>query len=120
MASFTVVDMITLLAAIGASSGFWAWIMKRQGTKSAQTRLLLGLAHDRIIFLGMMYIDRGWLSKDEFEDFDKYLWAPYSEFGGNGIAEKVYKDVCALPLIDPRRRKESVSVDVHVEQQGVN
>lgn len=93
--------LTTALAMFGgvvASSGFWAWIMKRDTMKSASLQLLLGLAHDRIIFLGMSYVERGWITKDEYEDFVKYLYAPYSEFGGNGLAEKVMMEVKKLPM----------------------
>lgn len=29
--------------------------------------MLIGLAHDRIVYLGMSYIDRGWITQDEYE-----------------------------------------------------
>lgn len=106
--------ILAIIASAGASSGFWTWMMKRSQKESAQTRLLLGLAHDRIIFLGMSYISRGWLSKDEFEDLEKYLWNPYSEFGGNGLAEKVWGDVKNLPLITP----QGVNTPVNVQYEG--
>lgn len=90
--------LLTMLGTIGASSGFWAFIQRKDTQKSAQTKLLLGLAHDRIVFLGMSFVDRGWISKDEYEDFVKYLYEPYSEFGGNGLAEKVMMEVSKLPI----------------------
>lgn len=89
---------ITAIASVGASSGFWAYMSSRDKVKSATIQLLLGLAHDRIIFLGMSYVERGWITKDEYEDFMKYLYTPYSEFGGNGLAEKVMNEVKQLPM----------------------
>ena len=89
---------VSVLLALGASSGFWTYMMRRDTKKDAVTTLLLGLAHDRIIFLGMQYIERGWVSEDEYEDFVKYLYTPYSEFGGNGLAEKVMGEVGCLPI----------------------
>jgi hypothetical protein len=97
--------LITAGASITASSGFWAWFSRRADKKSATTQLLLGLAHDRIIFLGMGYIKKGWISKDEYDDFMKYLYGPYSEFGGNGLAEKVMAEVSQLPFHQPRRKR---------------
>jgi len=47
--------IITSLASLAASSGFWAWFSQRSNAKSATNQLLLGLAHDRIISLGMHY-----------------------------------------------------------------
>lgn len=85
---------------IGAlsSSGMWAYLQKRSTVRSATTQLVLGLAHDRIIHLGMGYIDRGYITKDEYEDYMKYLVSPYTKFGGNGLAEKVVESVKALPI----------------------
>ena len=96
--------LVTVAASLTASSGFWAWFMRKTEKKSATTQLLLGLAHDRIIFLGMEYIKRGWLSKDEYDDFIKYLYAPYANFGGNGLAEKIKDEVTRLPLHNPNDR----------------
>lgn len=90
--------LITIAASLTASSGFWAWFMRKTDKKSATTQLLLGLAHDRIIFLGMEYLKRGWLTKDEYDDFIKYLYNPYANFGGNGLAEKIKDEVTKLPL----------------------
>lgn len=89
---------ITVVCSVIASSGFWAHIQKKDTNKSATTALLLGLAHDRIITLGLTYTERGWITKDEYEDFMKYFVTPYSEFGGNGLAERVVDDVKKLPM----------------------
>ena len=93
-----ILALITLIASVGASSGFWAYLQKRDTKKNATTRLLLGLAHDRIIFVGMSYVERGYISKDEYEDFFSYLYTPYAEFGGNGLAERVMQEVIKLPI----------------------
>lgn len=90
--------IITMITTIAASSGMWAYLQRRSDKRSASTQLLLGLAHDRIIYLGMNYINRGYLTADEYEDFYKYLCEPYSKFGGNGLAEKVMKEVAKLPI----------------------
>ncbi len=38
--------------------------------KDERTKMPLGLAHDRIITLGMEYIQRGWLTDDEFKNLN--------------------------------------------------
>lgn len=81
-----------------ASSGFWAFMQKRDKTATATKRLLLGLAYDKIISLGMGYLDRGWLTKDEFEEFYRGLYEPYSDCGGNGVAAKIVASVSELPI----------------------
>ncbi len=63
----------TILASVLASGGFWTLIQMRINKKDAKTRLLVGLAHDRIIELGMQYIERGCIYQDEYENLNNYL-----------------------------------------------
>lgn len=90
--------LINSLPAIIASSGFWAYIQKKESKKSAATKLLMGLAYDRISTLGMLYIHRGEITKDEYEEFVTYLYEPYKEAGGNGSAVRIMDAVNQLPL----------------------
>ena len=89
---------ITVICAVLASSGFWAWMTARREKKDAKTKMLLGLGHDRIVFLSMKYVERGWITQDEYEDLNKYLYMPYREMGGNGTAERLMTEVKKLPI----------------------
>lgn len=89
---------LTILGSFLASSGFWAFIQNRQERKSARTRMLLGLGHDRIISLCEKYIERGWITYSEFENLDKYLFKPYVDMGGNGTAKRMMAIVSNLPV----------------------
>jgi len=92
----------TVVAAIFASTGFWAYVTyltQMKDTKdSAESQMLKGLGHDRICCLGESYIKRGYITKDEYENLHDYLYLPYKKLGGNGTAEKIVKDVSNLPL----------------------
>lgn len=90
--------IITIVCSVLASSGFWAFIQKRSDKNSVETELLIGLGHDRIVYLGMSYIERGWLTEDEYENLHDYLYAPYAKAGGNGSAKKVMEEVETLPI----------------------
>lgn len=90
--------VVSVISATLTSSGVWAYIMARKEGKSATSRLLMGLAYDKIIWLGMAYLDKGSITKDEYEDFSKYLYEPYIELGGNGIAKRIMEEVSKLPL----------------------
>ena len=57
--------------------------------KDIKTMMLIGLAHDRIIYLGMSYIERGWITNDEYENLHDYLYKPYEQMGGNGAAKRI-------------------------------
>lgn len=63
----------------------------------------MGLAHDKIVELGIRYIEKGFVTKDEYEDLFKYFWEPYSSVGGNGSAERIIGMVKLLPLTPERR-----------------
>lgn len=59
---------------------------------------LVGLGHDRIIYLGQKYIDRGSITRVEYENIHEYLYVPYRSLGGNGVAEKILHEVDKLPI----------------------
>lgn len=90
--------LITVFSSVLASSGLWAYISKKLEKKDVKTQMLIGLGHDRIIFLGMTYLERGWISQDEYENIYDYLYVPYKLMGGNGSAERVMKEVNKLPI----------------------
>lgn len=71
---------------------------KRSKADEAERKLLVGLAHDRIIHLSMVYIDRGYITQDEYENLQVYLYEPYAEMGGNGSAKRVMEEVRKLPI----------------------
>lgn len=90
--------VLTIICAVIASSGFWLFIQKKLDGKDAKSQLLLGLAHDRITFLGMKYIDQGYISSDEYENLYDYLYVPYEKMGGNGSAKRIMEEVKKLPI----------------------
>ena len=90
--------LTSVLIALISSTGLWSYIANYRNKHDAKTRLLIGLAHDRIIYLGTRYIDRGYITPDEYENLHDYLYAPYAENGGNGSAKRVMDQVKALPI----------------------
>ncbi|MDY3026973.1 MAG: hypothetical protein SOR74_08705 [Candidatus Faecivicinus sp.] len=99
-------NALTVLAAVLASSGFWAFLQRRGERKDVRAQMLMGLAHDRILFLGRSYVSRGYVTQAEYENLDKYLYQPYRRLGGNGTAERIMKEVERLPL---REWEETIS-----------
>lgn len=95
--------MLTIIGSVLASSGFWAYIQKKLEKKDIKTMMLIGLAHDRIIYLGMSYIERGWITNDEYENLHDYLYKPYEQMGGNGAAKRIMNEVQKLPIRNVNR-----------------
>ena len=89
---------VPLAAAVLTSSGLWAVVARRADKGDAQRKMLVGLAHDRIVHLGMVYVDRGYITQDEYENLNDYLYAPYEKMGGNGSAKRVMEEVRKLPM----------------------
>lgn len=97
--------ILTILGSVLASSGFWAFMQELEKRKEAknkknttETKMLVGLAHDRIIYLGMTYIERGYITQDEYENLYEYLYKPYEKLGGNGSAKRIMIEVNKLPI----------------------
>lgn len=88
----------TSVTTVLASGGFWAFWQRKDVARTQTHLLLVGLAYDKIVSSGMRYIERGWISEDEYEEYRKYLYEPYKALGGNGVAERVMAEVSNLPL----------------------
>lgn len=100
---------IPIIVALLTSSALWGVVSKivlkrmeqaekRSEKDDAERKMLVGLAHDRIIHLGMVYIQRGHITQDEYENLQVYLYEPYEKMGGNGSAKRVMEEVRKLPI----------------------
>ena len=106
--------ILTILLAVIGSSGVWsvvlAIVQHRQRRKdqlamedSAERKMLLALAHDRIYYLAERMIgeyqdkEREGITKEEWENLD-ILYQGYKNLGGNGTCERLYKEIEKLPI----------------------
>ena len=97
--------LISIIVAVFASAGFWAFvnrIVEKRDISSPNRQMLLGLAHDRICYLAEKYIERGYITRDEYENLHDYLYKPYKALGGNGTVVRLMEEVDNLPI----RQKE--------------
>ena len=94
--------VVTIVTSVLASSGFWAFLQRHFDKNDATKRLLIGIGHDRIMYLGMQYIKRGSITADEYENLHDYLYLPYKENGGNGSAARIMSEVEKLPITPSR------------------
>lgn len=91
--------IVTLAVAVFGSTGFWSWLSARSKKRTDESRLLMGLAYSEIIRRSEEYIRRGWISTDEYNELNRYLFQPYQSMGGNGTAEKLMDEVRGLPTV---------------------
>lgn len=92
------ITVITVVGSVLASSGFWAFIQTIRDKKDVRSKMILGLGHDRIIELCLKYLERGWITAEEYENLYKYLYKPYKAMGGNGSAERLMAKVSNLEV----------------------
>lgn len=98
-----VLPILTIVAGIITSlitsQGLWSHLSTKSHKNSAESDLLRGLAHTRIMNLCEKYIKRGWITPEEYEDLITYLYHPYLELGGNGTVKKmVDNEINRLPM----------------------
>ena len=98
--------IITIVCSVMASAGFWTFLQKQLEKKDVKTQMLIGLGHDRIVYLGLCYIERGYITQDEYENLNDYLYKPYQLMGANGSAKRIMQEVDKLPIRKSNNFKE--------------
>lgn len=117
--------LITSIVSFLASSGVWSYKAKKlelayqeklaqAHVDSAVKDMLLGLGHDKILYLTDKYVKRGGLTTRELTNL-RYLYKPYKELGGNGDCETGMAACEKMQIItddeaDARDREIHVSV----------
>lgn len=91
--------LLTILCSVFASSGVWAVVLKLMDKKDVKTQMLIGLGHDRIMYLATSYINRGnWITTEEYENLVDYLYKPYEAMGGNGSAKRLVDEIKKMDI----------------------
>jgi hypothetical protein len=88
----------TMIGGILGSGGMLTLVLRLTDRKSVTRQMLLGLAHDKLHYLCMEFIQRGWVTKEEYENAYKYLYMPYKELGGNGTIDRLVEEMKRLPI----------------------
>lgn len=80
------------------SSGIWMWAKTKSDRKNSEHELLLWVSKNQLITLGRIYLDRGYITMDEYEEYEAE-YKLYTALGGNGLARRVFKQVDELPIV---------------------
>lgn len=101
--------ILAVISGIFSSSGLWAFLMasrerKVSAKKDSEDKIenianaIRGFGHDKILYLGQSYLDRGYITATEYDNLINYIWIPYDKLEGNGTAKKVIEEVKKLPI----------------------
>lgn len=112
----TELTIFTAVLAALTSSGFISlvlyYIQRRDRLKdaahaneTAQSRMLLGLGHDKIMHLTDKYVKRGAITLKEKRNL-QFLWEPYADMNGNGDCKIGYKACQDLLVVSEERAEE--------------
>lgn len=115
--------LTTLLTAL-TSSGFLAIILykiqrhdrkldEEKSKESAESKMLLGLGHDRLVALTDKYVKRGGITLKEKRNLE-YLYKPYRDMGGNGDCQIGYE---ACQLLQIMSEEEAGDKDAEIKRQ---
>lgn len=89
---------------------------KEESNSSAQARMLVGLGHDKILYLTDKYVRRGGITLKEKRNL-KCLYDPYRDLGGNGDCEIGYDACGRLPVISD---EEAEAKDIEIKRKEYN
>lgn len=98
----TTENWIAIATILVGSQGLWTFAqtvwLNKFSKRTAENKLLLGLAFEAIINTAQKYIDQGEIETDEYKELNKYLFEPYRALGGNGTATRMIAEVEKLPI----------------------
>ena len=121
----TIKMIITAATSSGVMSLVIYLLQKRDRKKEEETkndtataRMLLGLAHDRSLYLTERFIRRNAITSKEKTNL-KYLYGPYKELGGNGDCETGY-EVCQHLKVVGENRANELDIKVRRQEFGLN
>lgn len=87
-----------IITTLLGGSGVWAWVKSKSDSNNASHSLLLKVSKNQLNALGRTYLDRGYITMDEYEEYEAE-YKLYSALGGNGLARRVFKQVNDLPIV---------------------
>ncbi len=115
-----VTALITAVSSSGVMSIVLYLIQRRdkkkdlaEANRSAQSRMLLGLGHDKIIYLTDKFVRRGAITLKEKRNLE-FLAKPYFEAGGNGDGKIGYDACQKLPVIS---EDDAEKLDISIKKK---
>lgn len=96
--------LVAIFCAIFSSVGFWTFVnnvyQNMREKKSAERKALLGLLHEKLAERAETFMTRNGITRQEYEDFNKYIYEPYKELGGNGTGQRLKEEIDKLRIVN--------------------
>ena len=86
------------LTALLSSPGILAWAKSRKQYDGSIDKLLLQVAKNQLVSQGREYLNRSYITMDEYEEYEAE-YQVYSALGGNGLARRIFEQVDELPMV---------------------
>lgn len=97
-----------LVTTVLSGPGIWAWAKTRTQRNNSEDKLLLLVAKNQLVSQGRVYLNRGYITMDEYEEYES-VYHVYLNLGGNGLARRIFEQVDELPMmpsgIDGRKNR---------------
>lgn len=87
-----------LITTVLSGPGIWAWAKTRTQRNDSEDKLLLQVAKNQLVSQGRKYLNRGYITMDEYEEYESE-YQVYSNLGGNGLARRIFEQVDELPMM---------------------
>ena len=104
-------DISTLVIAVIGSNAIFSFlqflIARHDKNTEPETRLLLGIGHDRICYLCLKAIQRGYTTPDEIDNISQ-IYQPYTDLGGNGSGKEMYQRFLRLPIKEENHDEQNL------------
>lgn len=78
--------------------GLWAFMKSKTNHNNNAIKLILSVSRNQLVALGREYIERGYVTMDEYEEYESE-YQIYSSLGGNGLARRIFEQVDELPMM---------------------
>ena len=87
-----------VFSALFGAPGMWAFVKAKTDRNDDSAKLLLSVSRNQLVALGRTYIERGYITMDEYEEYEAE-YKIYSSLGGNGLARRLFEQVDDLPMV---------------------
>lgn len=92
--------MITYTSALPIVLGYIVWLLKTQiNAKSAEKVALMFMLRMMLVALRDRYVDKGSVTKQEYDDYMEVYELYHDKFNGNGLGTRMMEDVNKLDIV---------------------